>query len=263
MDFSILSDIVIIFALSIFVNMIFRKLKIPTVVGYLLTGILVGPHVFSLLDNEHQIEIMAEIGVILLLFSIGIEFSLKHLLRIRRIVFLGGFMQVGLSAFLFFALSYFYPIGLKSGLFIGFVAALSSSALVMKLLQERSEITSNYGRTVLGILIFQDLMLVPLLLFSDFFTDGDLSLRKEFLSLLAKTLLILVFVYVGNKWLFPRILRAIAMTHNQELFFMSILLICFGLLYSPCTWECRWLLGHFLPDSWFLNRSTATMPLAV
>lgn len=228
MDFSILSDIVIIFALSIFVNMIFRKLKIPTVVGYLLTGILVGPHVFSLLDNEYQIEIMAEIGVILLLFSIGLEFSLKHLLRIRRIVFIGGFLQVGLSALLFFALSYFYPIGLKSRLFIGFVAALSSSAIVMKLLQERSEITSNYGRTVLGILIFQDLMLVPLLLFSDFFTDGDVSFSKEFLMLLAKTLLILVFVYVGNKWLFPRILRAIAMTHNQELFFMSILLICFG-----------------------------------
>ena len=89
MELTILRDIVIIFALSTFVNLLFTRLKIPTVVGYLLTGIIAGPHLLALVHEQHNIEILAEIGVVFLLFTIGLEFSLKHLLRIRRIVFFG------------------------------------------------------------------------------------------------------------------------------------------------------------------------------
>ena len=87
MEVSILKDIVIIFALSTLVNFLFTKIKVPTIIGYMLTGILAGPHVFSLVGTSHDIELMAEIGVVLLMFTIGLEFSLKHLIRIRRIVF--------------------------------------------------------------------------------------------------------------------------------------------------------------------------------
>src|SRR3989304_6426438 len=163
MELVILKDIVIIFALSTLVNLIFTKKKVPTIVGYLLTGIIAGPHLLALVDAQHEIELMAEIGVIILLFTIGMEFSLKHLLRIRRIVFFGGLLQVSITAGAFYIASYFYGMSWQGGLFMGFLAALSSSALVLKLLQERSELTSNYGRTLLGILIFQDLILVPLL----------------------------------------------------------------------------------------------------
>ena len=163
-ELGILKDIVVIFGLSTIVNLIFTRLKIPTIVGYLLTGILAGPHLMGLIKSNHDIELMAEIGVALLLFTIGMEFSLKHLLKIRRIVFIGGILQVFLTAIAFFFISKFYDISLTGGVFIGFLAALSSSAIVLKLLQERSELTSNYGRTVLGILIFQDILLVPLLL---------------------------------------------------------------------------------------------------
>ncbi len=162
MELSILKDIVIIFALSTFVNLIFTRIKVPTVVGYLLTGIIAGPYLLSLVNAQHEIDLMAQIGVVLLLFTIGMEFSLQHLLKIRRIVFLGGFLQVIITAGLFFVVSHFFGMSWQGGLFIGFLAALSSSALVLKMLQERSELTSNYGRTVLGILIFQDLMLIPL-----------------------------------------------------------------------------------------------------
>ena len=163
MELAILKDIVIIFALSTLVNLIFTRIRIPTVVGYLITGIIAGPHLLSLVEARHEIELMAEIGVVLLLFTIGMEFSLKHLLRIRRIAFFGGLLQVSVTAGVFFIASRFYGMSWQGGLFIGFLAALSSSALVLKLLQERSELTSNYGRTVLGILIFQDLLLAPLL----------------------------------------------------------------------------------------------------
>ncbi|MCF8360668.1 MAG: cation:proton antiporter [Prolixibacteraceae bacterium] len=229
MEFSILKDIVIIFALATLVNFVFTKIKIPTIVGYLITGIIAGPHVLALINGKHEIELMAEIGVILLLFSIGLEFSLKHLLRIRRIVFLGGLMQVMLTALLFFVVSRFYDMTWQSRIFICFMAALSSSALVLKVLQDRSELSSNYGRTVLGILIFQDIMLVPLLLFSNFLGPSEINVSQELIVMLIKTVVIIAFVYVGNKWIMPWLLRVIAMTRNQELFMMSVLLICLAI----------------------------------
>ncbi len=229
MELAILRDIVIIFALSTFVNLLFTRLKIPTVVGYLLTGIIAGPHLLALVGDEHNIEILAEIGVVFLLFTIGLEFSLKHLLKIRRIVFLGGLLQVSVTALIFYLLSSIFEMDWKSSLFIGFLAALSSSALVLKLLQERSELTSNYGRTVLGILIFQDLLLVPLLLFTNLMGDPSVDISNELLVLLVKAIGIIGMVYIGNRWFFPKVLHLIALAKNQELFMMSIFLICFAI----------------------------------
>ncbi|SHF65859.1 Kef-type potassium/proton antiporter, CPA2 family [Mariniphaga anaerophila] len=229
MELTILGDIVIIFALSTFVNLLFTRLKIPTAVGYLITGIIAGPHLLALVHEEQNIEILAEIGVILLLFTIGLEFSLKHLVRIRRIVFFGGLLQVALTASVFYALSSFFEMSWEGSLFMGFLIALSSSALVLKLLQERSELTSNYGRTVLGILIFQDLLLVPLLLFTNLLGNPSADIGREIFLLLGKTALIMGIVYAGNKWLLPKLLHAIALAKNQELFNMSIFLICFAI----------------------------------
>ncbi|MDD4107188.1 MAG: cation:proton antiporter [Prolixibacteraceae bacterium] len=229
MEFTILREIVIIFALSIFVNLVFTRLKIPTIVGYLLTGIIAGPHLLALVKGEHNIELLAEIGVILLLFTIGLEFSLKHLLKIRRIVFFGGFMQVFLTAGVFYLISSLYDIDRAGSLFIGFLVALSSSALVLKLLQERSELSSNYGRTVLGILIFQDILLVPLLLFGNLMGNPSVDINSELLDLLVKSVFIIVFVFVGNRWLLPKLLHYIALAKSEELFTMSIFLICFAI----------------------------------
>ncbi len=229
MELTILRDIVIIFALSTFVNLLFTRLKVPTVVGYLITGIVAGPHLLALVHEEHNIEILAEIGVILLLFTIGLEFSLKHLVRIRRIVFFGGLLQVSLTALVFYALSSLFEMDWKGSLFMGFLIALSSSALVLKLLQERSELTSNYGRTVLGILIFQDILLVPLLLFTNLLGNPSVEIGNEMVLLFVKTVLIIGLVYIGNRWLVPKLLHLIALAKNQELFTMSIFLICFAI----------------------------------
>ncbi|HUV00148.1 MAG TPA: cation:proton antiporter [Bacteroidales bacterium] len=246
MELAILKDIVIIFALSTLVNLVFTRIKIPTVVGYLLTGIIAGPHLLSLVSARHQIELLAEIGVVLLLFTIGLEFSLKHLLRIRRIVFFGGLLQVTFTAGVFFIASHFFGMSWQGGLFIGFLAALSSSALVLKLLQERSELTSNYGRTVLGILIFQDLLLVPLLLFSNLLADNSLDIPKEILILSLKVIFIMGLVYAGNKWLLPKLLHLIALAKNQELFMMSVFLICFAIALLTSKLGMSLALGAFL-----------------
>lgn len=229
MELDILKDIVIIFALSTIVNFLFNKIKVPTVVGYLLTGIVAGPHLLKLISSVHDIELMAEIGVVLLMFTIGMEFSLKHLFKIRYVVFLGGMLQVLVTAAIFFGISHLYHLDWKSAIFISFLGALSSSALVLKILQDRSELSSNYGRTVLGILIFQDILFVPLILFTNILGDSSVELSDQMWQLLIKTVGIILFVYVGNKWLFPKLLHMIALAKNQELFMMCIFLICLSI----------------------------------
>ena len=229
MDLSILKDIVIIFALSTMVNLIFTRIRIPTIVGYLITGVIAGPYMLSLVNARHEIELLAEVGVVLLLFTIGMEFSLKHLMKIRRIVFLGGFMQVTITAAVFYLASRFLDISREGALLFGFLMALSSSALVLKILQERSEVTSNYGRTVVGILIFQDLLLAPLLLLTDLLAQTNVNFATEFLILTAKVAAIIGLAYAGNKWLLPKLLTVIASAKNQELFMISIFLICFAI----------------------------------
>jgi CPA2 family monovalent cation:H+ antiporter-2 len=226
MNLDLLSGIVTIFAFSTLVNFIFSKIKIPTILGYLLTGIIVGPSMLGIIGDHHDIEMIAEIGVIMLLFSIGIEFSLNHLLKIRKIVFLGGFLQLVFTVVVTMFIARGYDIEWIGALFIGFITALSSTAVVLKILQERSELTSNYGRTVLGILIFQDLLLVPLLLFTPILGGQETGANTSLLLLGVKAIIIILFIYIGNRWLMPRLLHAIARTRNQELFMMSILFIC-------------------------------------
>jgi len=226
MELGVLKDIVIIFALSTFVNFLFTRIKVPAIIGYLITGVIAGPHLLALINSPENVEVMAEIGVILLMFTIGLEFSINHLLNIRRIVFLGGFMQLLLTAGVTLLLARIYQFGWAESVFVGFLTALSSTAVVLKLLQERSELTTHYGKTIVGILIFQDIILVPLLLFTPILGGATGNIGSELLTLLLKTTGIIIFIYIGNRWLMPRLLHLIAMTHSQELFLMSILLIC-------------------------------------
>jgi len=226
MELGVLKDIVIIFALSTFVNFIFTRIKVPAIIGYLLTGVIAGPHLLALINSPENVEVMAEIGVILLMFTIGLEFSINHLLNIRRIVFLGGFMQLLLTAGVTLIVARVYQFGWAESVFVGFLTALSSTAVVLKLLQERSELTTHYGKTVVGILIFQDIILIPLLLFTPMLSGATANVGNELLMLLLKTTGIIIFIYIGNKWLMPKLLHLIAMTHSQELFLMSILLFC-------------------------------------
>jgi monovalent cation:H+ antiporter-2, CPA2 family len=246
MALEVLKNIVIIFALSTSVNFLFSKIKVPTILGYLLTGIIVGPSFLGVINANDEIELMAEIGVVMLLFTIGIEFSLNHLLKIRRIVFLGGFLQLLFTVVVFMLVSVEYKIDWRGALFIGFLSALSSTAVVLKILQERSELTSNYGRTVLGILIFQDLLLVPLLLITPILAGQATFTWQNLFVLLLKVVIIIGLIYSGNRWLMPKVLRAVAMTKNQELFLMSTLLICLSVALLTSALGMSLAVGAFL-----------------
>jgi CPA2 family monovalent cation:H+ antiporter-2 len=226
MELGVLKDIVIIFALSTFVNFIFTRIRVPALIGYLLTGIIAGPHLLKLISSPENVEVMAGIGVIFLMFTIGLEFSLNHLLNIRKLVFLGGFMQLLLTATVTMLTARIFHFEWNESVFVGFLTALSSTAVVLKLLQERSELTTPYGTTIVGILIFQDIVLIPLLLFTPILGGAAVDIGHDLLMLMLKTAGILVFLWVGTKWLMPRVLHLIAMTRSQELFLMSLLLIC-------------------------------------
>lgn len=226
MELSILIDIVIIFAFSTAVNYLFTRIKIPTIIGYLLTGIAVGPSLLGILRSPHEIEFMAEIGIIILMFTIGLEFSLNHLIKIRKIVFFGGFAQLLLTAGITAFVSRMYDMSWEAAWFVGFLTALSSTALVLKILQERGELTSNYGRTVVGILVFQDIILIPLILLTPMLGGQTTHIGSDLLILGIKSIGIIALVYVGNRWIMPKVLHLIALTKNKELFLMSILLIC-------------------------------------
>ena len=226
MELSILIDIVIIFAFSTAVNYLFTRIKIPTIIGYLLTGIAVGPSLLGILRSPHEIEFMAEIGIIILMFTIGLEFSLNHLIKIRKIVFFGGFAQLLFTAGITAFVSRMYDMSWEAAWFVGFLTALSSTALVLKILQERGELTSNFGRTVVGILVFQDIILIPLILLTPMLGGKTANIGLDLFFLGIKSIGIVALVYVGNRWIMPKVLHLIALTKNKELFLMSILLIC-------------------------------------
>lgn len=246
MELSILIDIVIIFAFSTAVNYLFTKIKIPTIIGYLLTGIVIGPSLFGIMRSPHDIEFMAEIGVIILMFTIGLEFSLNHLIKIRKIVFLGGFLQLLVTAGITMLISQMYDMGWQASLFVGFLTALSSTALVLKILQERGELTSNYGRTVVGILVFQDIILIPLMLLTPMLGGQTTNIGFEMFMLAIKTVGIVALVFVGNKWVMPKVLHMVALTKNKELFLMSILLICLAVALLTAEMGMSLAFGAFL-----------------
>ncbi len=192
MEIPLLQDIVIIFGLSIVVLFICHRFRVPTIVGFLLTGIMAGPHGLRLIEAIHEVEILAEVGVVLLLFTIGIEFSFRSLVQIKKSVLLGGSLQVTLTLITAFFIARYLGQVFGQAVFIGFLAALSSTAIVLKLIQERAEVDSPHGRTTLAILIYQDVIIVPMILFTPLLAGATGNLGESLLILTAKGIGVIV-----------------------------------------------------------------------
>jgi len=164
MSESLLSNMVIVFALAIVSMFICIRLKVPTIVGLLLVGVAAGPSGLGLVNVSVEVESIADIGVVLLLFTIGLEFSLKKLLRARRTVLLGGSLQVTLTIITVYLAATWAGLGGAESLFAGFVISMSSTAIAMKILEERGQIDGPVGSSSLAISLFQDIMSVPMVL---------------------------------------------------------------------------------------------------
>jgi CPA2 family monovalent cation:H+ antiporter-2 len=246
MEIPLLSDIVIILGLAVFVILLFQRFKLPTVLGFLITGIIAGPHGLSLVKASHEVELLAEIGVILLLFIIGMEFSLKSLVAIKRAVLLGGATQVVLTILVVAGLSSLLNYSWNEAVFLGFLFSLSSTAIVLKLLQEKAEINSPHGKAILAILIFQDIIVVPMMLFTPMIAGETDNLFLSLLILAIKGVLVIAVVYISARFVVPNLLYRIAQTKSNELFILSIVVICFAVAWLTSSIGLSLALGAFM-----------------
>lgn len=245
-EFTIIKDIVVILLISIPIILIFNKIKLPSIAGFLIAGMIIGPFGFELIANVHEIEIMAEIGVILLLFTIGLEFSLKELAKMKKLLLFGGGLQVLITILASTSLLYFLGLELRQSIFLGMLVSLSSTAIVLKLLSDRGELQTPQGKISVGILIFQDLAIVPMFLLVDILgTTGKI----DFISILIRLLTavgVIAFILFAAKYLSPKILYYLARTRIRELFTVGIILILLGTAYLTHNFGLSFALGAFI-----------------
>lgn len=246
MHLPLLQDFLILLGFSVIVVFMLQRLKLPSILGFLITGILIGPHGWSLVQEMEQVEIISEIGVILLLFVIGMELSIKQLISIKKTVFIGGSLQVGLtvgiSALIYFLLGNSW----NEAVFVGFLFSLSSTAIVLKVLQDRSEIASPHGRNALAILIFQDIIVVPMMLLTPIIAGQTTNVTTSILVLLVKTLVVVIITIVSARYLVPRLMHSIARTKSKELFLLTTITICFAVAFLTSEAGLSLALGAFL-----------------
>ena len=246
MENSFFSEIVLILSISAIVVLIFQKIKLPSIIGFLLTGTLVGPHGLGLIHSADEVEMLSEIGVIFLLFTIGIEFSFAHLFEIKRPVLLGGAAQVGLTLLAVTLGLLALNQSLSLSVFAGCLIALSSTAIVLKLMQQRQEMDSPHGKTVLGILIFQDIVIVPMMLLVPLMAGKANNVGLELLLMLLKFACVGLAVGIASRWVMPKLLFQVARTRNNELFLLAILATCMVVAWLTSSIGLSLSLGAFL-----------------
>jgi len=222
-----------------------QRLGLVPIVGFLLAGVLLGPNSLGVVHDEALIEATAEIGVILLLFTIGIEFSLGQLARIRRLIFVGGGIQVSLVVGLTLLGGLLFGMSWQTAAFTGCLLALSSTAVVMKLLSSRGETDTPTGQISLGVLIFQDLAVVAMVLLVPML-GGDAGSPWELVRALGTAALLIVGVLVVARRVMPPVIEAVARTCSQEIFLLTVVAICFGTAYLTSIAGVSLSLGAFL-----------------
>ncbi|HET9004365.1 MAG TPA: cation:proton antiporter [Gemmatimonadaceae bacterium] len=240
-----LHDLLILFGLGVTVVLLFHRAKVPPIVGFLITGVLCGPYGFGLITDPKEVESIAEIGVVLLLFTVGIEFSLKQLARIRNFLLVGGGLQVLLTIATIYVVSRLVGEGTKVALFIGMLVALSSTAIVLRLLADRGELDGPAGQAVLGILIFQDLCVVPMVLFTPFLTGVGAG-AGDAVAVVIKALLFIGGAVVAARWVVPRLLHYVVATRRREVFLLAIILLCLGTAWASARVGLSLALGAFI-----------------
>lgn len=245
MEFDVLKDLEILFGLALVTVVLFRRLQFPSIIGFLVTGVLAGPYALGFIKDTHQVEQMAEIGVVLLLFTIGIEFSLKELMRIKQLVFWCGGLQLGATILAVAAVTALLPFTGSQAVFFGFLAALSSTAILIKLLLDAGELDAPHGKIALGILIFQDLCVMPLMLFTPFLAGSGTGITALLLVCVKAGAVVLVAHY-SARFLVPWIFSQVVKARSKELFILTILFIGLGTAWLTAQAGLSLALGAFI-----------------
>jgi CPA2 family monovalent cation:H+ antiporter-2 len=245
-DLGFLRDLLIAFALGGAVVYLLRPIKVPSLVGLLVAGVMLGPHGLSLITDTKNVEILAEIGIVLLLFTIGLELSIGHLVGMWRTLLLGGGAQVLLTVILISLAA--SAVGIAAGgkaLFFGCLVSLSSTAIVLALLGQKGELATPVGRASLGVLLFQDLCIVPLMLLAPFLA-GQGGGAREIATTVAAAVGVVAGVVIAARRLVPALLFHVVRTRSRELFLTLIMVLCLGTAYLTSLAGLSLALGAFL-----------------
>ncbi len=247
MTLSILESLLILLLIAVVITTLFRHLKIPMILGYLVVGALVGPHGFSLVANTQSIRDLSEFGVVFLIFTIGLEFSLSKLWELRFSAFIYGGSQVFLTTAITTAVGMLLGMTLQQSIVIGGIVAMSSTAIVIKQLSEQIELKTNHGRNAIGILLFQDLAVIPLIVIIT-----SLSLIKAngvssvLIWALIKGVFAVLIILAAGQWLLRPMFRLISAARSIELFTLSVLLVTLGAAWLTQYLGLSLALGAFL-----------------
>ena len=221
-EFSLLIDLTLLVGMAIPIVALAHRASIPSVVGFLVAGVLVGPSGLGLIGNTGEVEFLAELGVALLLFAVGLELSLSHVRQWARSLFIGGSLQVGTTLLCVAGLAIAFGIPAGQAIFYGAIAALSSTAIVTKLYADRAELDSAHGRSVISILLFQDLCVLPLILLLPVLAGmgaADMgAVGMEFL----RGLVIMTVLVVGGRFIVKRTLDRIVLFRDRDLFTLCV-----------------------------------------
>lgn len=240
-------ELALIALLGVVVSVALARLRLPVVAGLLAAGAIVGPHGAALVHEEAGIEVLAEVGVVLLLFTIGLEFSIKRMRDIFRRAALGGFVQVALTVIV--AAGIAAALGEPPGrsLFWGFVFSLSSTAIVLRALGERRELDAPHGKFIVGALIFQDLCVVPMVMLVPMLAPGDEGAGLlDVAGALATAVGVVIATLLFARWVVPRALGWVDASRSREVFLLAILAICIGTAWLTSLVGLSLALGAFL-----------------
>lgn len=241
------ADLLIILLVSVPVAYLCLRVKLPLLVGLMLTGMAIGPYGIGLIKDLAGIEILAEIGVMLLLFTIGLEFSLKRLAEMKRLVLLGGGLQVGITTAIVTAIFSMMGRPIRQSIFFGFLIALSSTAIVLKSYVDRNEIDAPHGRSGVGILLFQDISIVFMLLAIPLLGRSEDSVSFARVAIdLGSSLFALVLIVLGAWFFLPKFLNKVVSLKSPEVFLLTIVLFGLGMSWVTAHFGMSLALGGFI-----------------
>ena len=238
--------VIILLASTVFVVAAFRSFGLPPLLAYLIVGAVIGPHALGWIPESREASYLAEIGVVFLMFSVALEFSLPKLMQMRRIVFGIGLLQVLLTLACLFGFSLVIGLGWKAGVVLGAALAMSSTAIVSRMLAEKMQLDSPRGREVVGVLLFQDLAVVPFLVLIPALASEDSKLLPQLGEAAIKAVVILTIVLFAGQRLIRSWFHLIARRRSQELFILNVLLITLGLAFVTEYAGLSLALGAFL-----------------
>jgi CPA2 family monovalent cation:H+ antiporter-2 len=245
-DYGVLGNLLVIFTVSIAVVFLFHQFRLPSIAGFLVAGALIGPHGLNLISDVGTVQVLAEIGVVLLLFTIGIEFSLVQLASLRQMLLIAAPIQVGGVIAIAWLGGMLAGLPGSQAMFWGFLLSLSSTAIVLKALAASGDSDSLHGRATIGILIFQDLAVMPMILLTPILASSNEGTAGSILMILGKSVLVVGLVVAAAWYAVPKLLDHIVRSRSRELFLLTTIVLCLGIAWLTSLGGLSLALGAFI-----------------